>query len=44
LGHKNKSIHKEYNNYYDAVTYDIVYEIYKEDFIRFGYDKRMSTN
>ena len=35
--HKNKSQHNNYREYYDNDTRNKIYEIYKEDFVRFNY-------
>lgn len=37
LNHINQSQHKNYREYYDSGTRNKVYELYKEDFIRFNY-------
>lgn len=37
LIHENKSEHNNYTKYYDSETLNKIYELYKEDFIRFNY-------
>ena len=32
------------DQYYDKEKYDLIYELYREDFQRFGYDKRKNDN
>ena len=41
LCHINATSHKKYIEYYDIDTQDMIYEIYKEDFIRFNYSKNL---
>ena len=38
LDKKNKSKHKDYKEYYDKETQDLVYNFYKKDFDLLGYD------
>jgi hypothetical protein len=37
LIHENKSQHNNYTKYYDSETLNKIYELYKEDFVRFNY-------
>jgi len=37
LIHDNKSQHNHYTKYYDSETLNKIYELYKEDFVRFNY-------
>lgn len=38
---KNKSKRDDYKSYYDKETKELIYNFYKEDFKKFGYDKRI---
>jgi len=40
LPHLNKSNHKDFKEYYNEEISEIVYEVYKNDFIKFDYDKK----
>lgn len=37
LPHKNTSVHREWSEYFDKETKDIIFDIYKQDFVRYGY-------
>lgn len=40
----NSSNHKKYTEYYDDETSNMIYEIYKDDFLRFNYSQILSYN
>jgi hypothetical protein len=39
LPHANKGSSKNFRDYYDLETKDIVFNLYKDDFLEFGYDQ-----